>query len=148
LYFSAKIFSVSIVAHAVFYLFASFREVMPWSSCSHKWNTPLCSERMRVESMGNRTDERVYASEYHRLHPFNQTSLNNSILPQRVSSADEYYHIYMLGINHSKGLSDLGPIKVDLLLCLISIFVLMYVCIRHGVKSTGKALRRIHSEDL
>lgn len=93
---------------------------------------------MRVESIDNRTGERVYASEYPHVHRLNQTGLNHSILQQRISSADEYYHIYMLGINHSKGLKDLGTIKVDLLLCLISIFVLMYICIRHGVKSTGK----------
>jgi hypothetical protein len=56
----------------------------------------------------------------------------------RISSADEYYNIYMLGINHSKGLTDLGSIKIDLFLCLTSIFILMYVCIYRGVKSTGK----------
>jgi hypothetical protein len=100
-------------AHAVFYLFSSFREIMPWSLCSHSWNTHLCSERMRIG---------------------NETKTNES----EVSSADEYYNIYMLGINHSKGLTNLGSIKIDLLLCLISIFIVMYMCIYRGVKSTGK----------
>ena len=85
---------------------------MPWSLCNHAWNTPLCSERM---------------------HNQNSSSFNDS----RVSSAEEYYNIYMLGINHSKGLTDLGSIKIDLLLCLISIFILMYLCIYRGVKGTG-----------
>lgn len=107
------------LAHAVFYLFSSFREIMPWSLCTHIWNTNLCSERMRGENLTNQT----YIS-------LNQT--------ERTSSADEYYNIYMLGINHSKGLTDLGYIKVDVLLCLISIFILMYMCIYRGVKSTGK----------
>jgi hypothetical protein len=64
----------------------------------------------------------------------NETQYNES----RISSADEYYNIYMLGIHHSKGLTDLGSIKIDLLLCLITIFILMYMCIYRGVKSTGK----------
>jgi hypothetical protein len=62
------------------------------------------------------------------------TSINET----KVSSAEEYYYIYMLGINQSKGLTDLGYIKIDLLLCLVSIFIVMYVCIYRGVKSTGK----------
>jgi hypothetical protein len=101
------------LAHAVFYLFASFREIMPWSICTHSWNTHLCSERMQNQTLDymNRT---------------------------KISSAEEYYNIYMLGINHSQGLTDLGSIKIDLLLCLILIFILMYMCIYRGVKGTGK----------
>jgi len=112
------------LAHAVFYLFSSFREIMPWSLCTHSWNTPLCSERMKI--FYNQTIDAKNFS--------NETQKDQS----KISSADEYYNIYMLGINHSKGLTDLGSIKIDLLLCLISIFILMYVCIYRGVKSTGK----------
>jgi len=109
------------LAHAVFYLFSSFREIMPWSLCSHTWNTHLCSERMNNQTFNE---------------PENSSTLNHT--QSKISSADEYYNIYMLGINHSKGLTDLGYIKIDLLLCLISIFILMYICIYRGVKSTGK----------
>ena len=105
--------SSSIVAHALFYLFSSFRQVMPWSLCGHSWNSDSCSERMY-----NRSN-----------FTFNES---------RVSSAEEYYNIYMLGINHSKGLTDLGAIKIDLFLCLILIFILMYFCIYRGVKGTGR----------
>lgn len=96
---------------------------MPWSLCSHSWNTPACSQRLEPNDN----------------HTMNETLSNYStVASARVSSADEYYHIYMLGINHSKGLHNLGDIKIDLLLCLIAIFVLMYICIRNGVKSTGE----------
>lgn len=91
---------------------------MPWSLCSHSWNTRSCSERMH-----NQTNFDA------KLGYINET---------KISSAEEYYNIYMLGINHSKGLTDLGYIKIDLLLCLIFIFILMYMCIYRGVKSTGK----------
>jgi hypothetical protein len=56
----------------------------------------------------------------------------------QVSSAYEYYHIHMLGINRSTGLTDLGSIKVDLLLCLITVFAVMYICVYRGVKGTGE----------
>ncbi|CAF0795409.1 unnamed protein product [Adineta ricciae] len=113
---AVTLFYTTIIAHSVFYLFSSFREEMPWSLCTHTWNTKACSERMHVNDTSSTTNE------------------------FKVSSAEEYYNIYMLGIDRSKGLTDLGYIKVDLLLCLIAIFVLMYMCIYRGVKSTGKAV--------
>ncbi|CAF1050827.1 unnamed protein product [Adineta ricciae] len=134
------LFYTTIIAHALFYLFSSFREVMPWSLCSHSWNTPFCSERMRADNIQNKSINETHFSDIQHLLSSNQTLQLNITGPTRVSSADEYYHIYMLGINRSTGLTDLGPIKIDLLLCLISIFILMYMCIYRGVKSTGKAV--------
>ena len=100
---------------------------MPWSLCTHTWNTPLCSERMRLEDKTNQTDDRVHFSKINHIFPLNKIQTFNSTIEPRISSADEYYHIYMLGINHSKGLTDLGSIKFNLLLCLISIFIVMYM---------------------
>ncbi|CAF3853612.1 unnamed protein product [Rotaria magnacalcarata] len=137
---AVTLFYTTIIAHAVFYLFSSFREVLPWSLCSHTWNTPSCSERMRIDSVKNQTNEHINFNGINNFFSLNETQKYNSIIDSKVSSADEYYNIYMLGINHSKGLTDLGSIKIDLLLCLISIFVLMYMCIYRGVKSTGKAV--------
>ena len=111
---------------------------MPWSLCSHPWNSRFCSERMRIENLRNQTGEEKHFSELHNLFYFNKTQTLESMNQTKISSADEYYNIYMLGINHSKGLTNLGNIKIDLLLCLISIFILMYMCIYRGVKSTGK----------
>ncbi|CAF2521960.1 unnamed protein product [Rotaria sp. Silwood2] len=123
---AVTLFYTTIIAHAVFYLFASFHEIMPWSLCTHSWNTPFCSERLRKEFLNNQTIQNIRS---------NQTL--SYINESKISSAEEYYNIYMLGINRSKGLSDLGYIKIDLLLCLISIFILMYICIYRGVKSTA-----------
>ncbi|UJR29042.1 hypothetical protein I4U23_010257 [Adineta vaga] len=136
---AVTLFYTTIIAHAVFYLFSSFREVMPWSLCSHSWNTPFCSERMRIGNLQNQTHD-VHFNDIQHLLSSNQTAQLRSANQTHTSSADEYYHIYMLGINHSKGFTDLGSIKIDLLLCLISIFILMYMCIYRGVKSTGKAV--------
>ena len=111
---------------------------MPWSLCSHSWNTPACSERMRQITLHNNT-KALHLNDDGFPEGFmsSRKYINATYVGPRVSSADEYYHIYMLGINHSKGFEDLGHIKIDLLLCLIGIFVLMYICIRNGVKSTG-----------
>ncbi|CAF1036776.1 unnamed protein product [Didymodactylos carnosus] len=159
---AVTLFYTTIIAHAVFYLFASFREIMPWSLCSHSWNTLNCVERMRLNQNEldkiNFVESNQITSYKNMTNLFNLTTMSplffssltnfsnnnnsNQSLPiiQKTSSADEYYNIYMLGINRSSGLTNLSNIKLDLLLCLISIFILMYICIYRGVKSTGKAV--------
>ena len=114
---------------------------MPWSLCSHTWNTPACSERMHFTNNSSRTDQLIDFVQMNSTFIFDETQKNSSIVDSKRSSADEYYHIYMLGINHSEGLTELGSIKTDLLLCLISIFIVMYLCIHRGVKSTGKVIK-------
>ncbi len=108
----------TIIAYAVYYLFASFSIIMPWANCGNEWNTLDCVERVD-QNMSN----------------FSRAS-NKTISP-----AEEYYNRRMLNIHKSTGLDDLGPIKLDLLACLIIVYLLMYVCICKGVKGTGKTLK-------
>lgn len=41
-------------------------------------------------------------------------------------------------LNISKGIDDVGPIKWDLALCLLLVWVICFFCVWKGVKSTGK----------
>ena len=70
----------------------------------------------------------------------NKTNLNLNINKTNTSPAEEYYNLYMLRIQNSSGIDDLGPLKIDLVLCLAAVYFLMYCCIYKGVKSTGKAV--------
>ena len=154
------LYYATIIAYSVFYLFASFRLVMPWSTCNNPWNTANCYER--VESLRDSTRDISVLYHHNRMRggsgsssattsslsgPYNASNYNTSLAEmsqtmsnQTVSPAEEYYYLYMLGINKSSGLHDLGPIKLDLALCLALVYILMYVCICKGVKSTGKAV--------
>lgn len=38
-----------IIAYAIYYFFTSFRPVLPWTDCSHRWNTPDCWIPERLE---------------------------------------------------------------------------------------------------
>lgn len=38
----------------------------------------------------------------------------------------------------SSGIEDIGPLKWDLALCLLAVWVICFFCIWKGVKSTGK----------
>ena len=113
----------TIIAYAVYYLFASFRLIMPWSKCGNEWNTEDCVERIQDKFTYNST--------------LNTTTV---FLNKTISPAEEYFNRHMLAIHESKGIHDLGPIKLDLLACLIIVYALMYICICKGVKGTGKAV--------
>jgi solute carrier family 6 serotonin transporter-like protein 4 len=110
----------------VFYLFASFSVEMPWSSCNNEWNTPLCLDQVKSVEGANATLARIAK----------MTQDGGSL----TSPAEEYFNRRMLGIQWSTGIDNLGPIKWDLTVCLFLVYLLMYVCICKGVKSTGKAV--------
>lgn len=112
------LYYATIISYSVYYLFASFRLEMPWARCGRPWNTDSC------------------------LDPFNKTSMSSTLSANRTPSspAEEYFNRNMLGIHHSTGIENLGPIKLDLMICLAIVYFLMYVCICKGVKSTGKAV--------
>ncbi len=120
------LYYATIIAYAVFYLFASFNMVMPWSSCDNEWNTPNCLDQLKLQQDANATQARIAEI----------LSSGNSL----ASPAEEYFNRRMLGIDKSKGIDDLGFIKLDLTVCLFIVYLLMYLCICKGVKSTGKAV--------
>ena len=116
------LYYTTIISYSVFYLFASFKNTLPWSSCNNTWNTLNCKENKRFTN----------STEYQ----MNKNLVRNVT----YTPAEEYFNRYLLGIQHSNGLDDLGPLKYDLVGCLALVYVLMYLCICNGVKSTGKAV--------
>jgi solute carrier family 6 serotonin transporter-like protein 4 len=114
------LYYATIIAYAVFYLFASFNFVMPWSSCGNEWNTANCLDQLKTLENANATQTRI-----------TEIALAGGTV---ASPAEEYFNRHMLGIHKSTGISDLGFIKLDLTVCLFLVYLLMYICICKGVK--------------
>ena len=57
-----------------------------------------------------------------------------------LSSSEEYFNRKLLGAQYSKGIEEIGNIKLDLALCLAGVYGIMYISICNGVKSTGKVI--------
>ncbi|XP_077290278.1 serotonin transporter [Arctopsyche grandis] len=101
----------TIIGWAVYYLFASLQEELPWTSCGNEWNTPDCA-------------------------PVTTQPAN----PNSTSPAKEFFERKVLEQYKSDGLDRMGPIKPSLALCLFGVFVLVYFSLWKGVRSTGKVV--------
>ncbi|XP_046631270.1 sodium-dependent nutrient amino acid transporter 1-like [Daphnia pulicaria] len=101
-----------LMALAFFYLFASFQAVLPWTECDPEWATENCYSTTANLSMANLT--------------------NTS-----VSSAEEYFYIYVLKKipNMDNGI---GTPDWRLTLCLLLCWILVFAMLAKGVSSSGK----------
>ncbi|XP_004428706.1 sodium-dependent proline transporter [Diceros bicornis minor] len=108
-----------IIAYVLFYLFASLTSSLPWEHCGNWWNTDLCLEH-RGSQNGNGA------------LPLNLTST--------VSPSEEYWSRYVLHIQGSRGIGSPGGIRWNLCLCLLLAWVIVFLCILKGVKSSGKVV--------
>uniref|UniRef100_A0A8I3WC39 Transporter n=1 Tax=Callithrix jacchus TaxID=9483 RepID=A0A8I3WC39_CALJA len=106
-----------IIAYVLFYLFASLTSDLPWEHCGNWWNTELCLEH-RGSKDGNGA------------LPLNLT--------YTVSPSEEYWSRYVLHIQGSQGIGSPGEIRWNLCLCLLLAWVIVFLCILKGVKSSGK----------
>jgi len=50
-----------IISWALYYLFNSFRAVLPWQGCNHTWNSPACAEGSNAT--GNYSGDAVSATQ-------------------------------------------------------------------------------------
>ncbi|XP_066300203.1 sodium- and chloride-dependent GABA transporter 1-like isoform X2 [Branchiostoma lanceolatum] len=99
-----------IITWALYYLFNSFQEPLPWASCDNPWNTGNCT-----------------------------TGLNRSLLNNdSTSPSNEFFDHNVLEI--SSGIDDFGAPQWDLSLTLLLAWIIVYLCIFKGVKSTGKVV--------
>ncbi|VDI80717.1 Hypothetical predicted protein, partial [Mytilus galloprovincialis] len=105
----------TVIAWAVYYLFASFRSEVPWSHCNNTWNTADCVSVVDGYNVSHVT--------------------NNSML-----AATEFYLFRVLEDQKAYGIEKVGSPKWQMVLCLIAVFVIVYFSLWKGIKSSGKAV--------
>ncbi|XP_039263077.2 sodium- and chloride-dependent GABA transporter 2-like isoform X1 [Styela clava] len=105
-----------ILAWALFYLFQSWRTVLPWSSCNNTWNSPNCE------------------SNYTYLKSINMTAEEANV----TSPVIEYWEKHVLQI--SSGIDDVGGLRWELAGVLFIAWFVCYLAVFKGTKSTGKAM--------
>uniref|UniRef100_A0AAY4B300 Transporter n=1 Tax=Denticeps clupeoides TaxID=299321 RepID=A0AAY4B300_9TELE len=110
-----NIYYIVILAWGLYYLFQCFQPELPWAKCKQPWNTENCVEDTL------RKNKTLWAAA-------NVTNF--------TSPVTEFWERNVLSI--SSGIEEVGPIKWDLALCLLAVWIVCFFCIWKGVKSTGK----------
>nr|XP_039248913.1 sodium-dependent serotonin transporter-like isoform X1 [Styela clava] len=107
----------TVIAWAVFYLYSSFTSELPWSHCGHEWNdNTTCVDKIDAAA-------------------HNQSWSNTSQSPSQ-----QFFERHVLELHKSTGLDDLGAPKMEIVFCLLIVYVIVYFSLWKGVKSSGKVV--------
>uniref|UniRef100_A0A2I3GCK6 Transporter n=1 Tax=Nomascus leucogenys TaxID=61853 RepID=A0A2I3GCK6_NOMLE len=118
-----------VICIAFYYFFSSMTHVLPWAYCNNPWNTRDCAGVLDASNLTN--GSRPAAS------PSNLSHLLNHSL-QRTSPSEEYWRLYVLKLSDDIG--NFGEVRLPLLGCLGVSWVVVFLCLIRGVKSSGKVV--------
>ncbi|KAM9327343.1 sodium- and chloride-dependent betaine transporter-like isoform 1-T2 [Pholidichthys leucotaenia] len=123
-----NIYYIVILAWALFYFFNSFTYPLPWSTCDNWWNTDQCHSRLSNWSSGsNMTSSPDYLVNFTWVEPVFDIG----------TPEEEYWKHRVLRMSADM---SLGKVHWDLALCLLLAWIICYLCIFKGIKSTGKVV--------
>lgn len=133
-----NIYYIVVLAWGIFYLFNSFQNPLPWSTCHNWWNTKDChtitgmfSNQLTLNISDNWSFLNNDTSDDYVDH-FNFTAFERLY---QTSSEHEFWSNRLLRTN-----SESNKVLWDLSLCLLTAWIICYFCIWKGVKSTGKVV--------
>ncbi|XP_068192467.1 sodium- and chloride-dependent GABA transporter 3-like [Antennarius striatus] len=114
---------IIILAWALLYFINSFRDPLPWATCSNPWNTEQCVDITYANMTAIQSDNLTVK----------WTSGNLT-----MSSVSEFWEREVLSM--SEGIEVIGTVQWELLLCQLICWMACYFCIWKGVRSTGKVV--------
>uniref|UniRef100_H2RMJ4 Transporter n=1 Tax=Takifugu rubripes TaxID=31033 RepID=H2RMJ4_TAKRU len=116
-----------VICIAFYYFFMSMTNLLPWTYCNNPWNTPDCSGVVGQDGTLNTSLA-------------NTTSLVTEVVnrTKRTSPSEEYWKYYVLNISDDIG--NFGEVHLPILGCLAISWVVVFLCLFRGVKSSGKVV--------
>merc|ERR1719239_1114984 len=130
-----------IIAWSEYYLFASFTSKLPWSDCDNpEWNTANCSLKWPLLDCveGVRQPNGTCYQSGHFQGVWNSSLFEEQTGRRRISPSEEYWTNQVLG--KSSGIFPLGSPRLNLTLCLLLAWVITFLCLLKGIKTTGKVV--------
>ena len=118
-----------IMAYCLFYLFNSFRQVLPWTECDTQWSDERCyvrglntseglEDQCVVDDIGGCTEMKPQTSE--------EQFWERRVLDVREEGLGEF--------------GDIGEIKMELAFYLLLSWLVVLLCLSKGIKSSGKVV--------
>jgi len=127
-----------IITWTLYYLFRSFSAVLPWSDCDNEWNTDNCIFHVRdhngTDSNDTVTDMMTTTAS---AMTSEMTTVANASL-KRTTPSEEFWENHVLQM--SSGIEDMGSVRLELLGCLALAWVVVFLCLCKGVKSSGRVV--------
>jgi len=132
-----------IIAWAEFYMFASFTTKLPWGTCDNdQWNTANCSLKWPLvpcqPGQGQRHGNGTCHNKGQFLGVWNVTMFEEVTHRKRVSPSEEYWTNHVL--DKSSGIFSYGSPRWHLVLCLMLAWLVTFLCLLKGIKTTGKVV--------
>ncbi|GAV00852.1 hypothetical protein RvY_11644-2 [Ramazzottius varieornatus] len=113
----------NILAWSFFYFFASMSSELPWSDCANRtWASALCDANIN-NSAGHYNG-----------------NISGGLAPALRSPAQDYFDNYVLGLEETSGFDSLGWPRWQLVLCLALAYLILFLALFKGVKSSGKVV--------
>ncbi|XP_074771361.1 sodium- and chloride-dependent neutral and basic amino acid transporter B(0+) isoform X2 [Athene noctua] len=127
-----------IIAYALYYLFASFQKVLPWSDC-FSWADEFCSKTRLVSDCNATLDGEIIHANYSFITSNNLTCMNGTMNYKPVQFPSEQYW-NKVALQRSSGLDETGNIVWYLALCLLLSWMIVGAVLFKGIKSSGKVV--------
>lgn len=126
-----------IIAYSLYYMFASFQSVLPWSDC-FSWSDEKCSKTTRGKcnvTVDNNTftTNLTWAKEHNYTCIYNSTVLEDADLPSK-----QYWE--KVTLRRSSGMDETGEVVWYLALCLLLAWIIVGAALFKGIKSSGKVV--------
>ncbi|KAK3099577.1 hypothetical protein FSP39_006430, partial [Pinctada imbricata] len=132
-----------IITWTIYFLYKSFRAVLPWSTCNNEWNTEHCYMRRQLSNV-NGTNTSQILDFVNGSTALNYTVNSSLVVPAaenvglRKTASEEFWQNHVLQI--TDGIENVGGIRWELLICLAIAWILVFLCLCKGVKSSGKVV--------
>ncbi|XP_052077223.1 sodium- and chloride-dependent glycine transporter 2-like isoform X4 [Mytilus californianus] len=121
-----------IISWVLYFLYQSFTSVLPWSHCNNDWNTINCHDTNVYNRSSGIQNGTVYSSSFG-IH--NDTVTSNET---KKTASEEFWTYNVLQI--TDGIENMGGIRLELLICLFVAWIIVFLCLCRGVKTSGKVV--------
>ena len=134
-----------IITWTLYFLYMSFRAILPWSTCSNSWNTEYCylhTENSTMEDNSTSFNWRnVTALSNMTYNLTNGVNMTENVLTNKtkhITPSEEFWQRHVLKM--TDGIENMGGIRWELFICLVVAWVLVFLCLCKGVKSSGRVV--------
>nr|XP_033799875.1 sodium- and chloride-dependent neutral and basic amino acid transporter B(0+)-like [Geotrypetes seraphini] len=126
-----------IICYSLYYLFASFKHVLPWSDC-FEWADEKCGRK--PEGKCNVTSEGIVSTMNLTWVQANNLTCDLNSTSYQLFESPTMQYWDKVTLRRSTGIHDTGDIVLDLALCLLLAWIIVAASLIKGLKSAGKVV--------